>query len=80
MAKRGKTPSLITGSSGKPSSTVAQRQRECSRCGSGISMGTKLYTIPKLGSGFSQKKPYCKNCFDEILVQTQKDLDELKML
>ncbi len=80
MAKRGKTPSLITGSSGKPSSTVAKKQRKCNRCDSCISGGTKLYLIPKVGGGFSNKKPYCKNCFDEILVQTQKDLDELKVL
>lgn len=78
MVKRGKTPSLISGSSGKPSIAEAKRKRECKRCNHHINMGEKLFEIPKLGGGFSNKKPYCISCFKEILDQTYKDLDLLK--
>jgi len=78
VTKRGKTPSLLTGSSGKPSVAQAKQQRNCKRCSSKIIMGESLFEIPKIGGGFSQKKPFCKLCFNEILEQTQKDLDLLK--
>lgn len=75
--KRGKTPSLLTGSSGNPSKTNAKRKRNCKRCSEEISMGEVCYEVPKPG-GFSSNKTYCKICFKEILEQTQKDLDLLK--
>ena len=78
MVKRGKTPSLISGSSGKPSIVEAKKRRNCSRCGCDINMGEKLFEIPKIGGGFSNRKPICKSCFRKILDQTEKDLDELK--
>lgn len=78
MAKRGKTPSLITGSSGKPSAAKAKRKRTCTRCNVDINMGEELFEIPKVGGGFSNKKSYCMSCFGEILDQTQSDLDKLK--
>ena len=78
MTKRGKTPSLLTGSSGKPSVAEAKKQRNCKRCNSIIKMGESLFESPKIGGGFSQKKSFCKLCFSEILEQTQKDLDLLK--
>ena len=34
----------------------------------------------KVGSGFSPIKRYCKECFQNILKQTQKDLEEAKKL
>lgn len=78
MAKRGKTPSLITGSSGKPIVVKSKRKRTCKRCSCNIKMGEKLFEIPKIGSGFTDKQPICKLCFREILDQTQKDLNELE--
>jgi len=48
MAKRGKTPSLISGSSGKPSISEAKRRRNCNRCECNIKMGEKLFEIPKI--------------------------------
>ena len=78
MAKRGKTPTLISGSSGKPSVAEARRKRVCTRCNCNINMGEKLFEIPKVGVGFTAKKSVCKSCFIDILKQTQKDLDHLK--
>lgn len=76
--KRGKVPSLITGSSGKPSMVTAKRKRTCYRCDVYIEGGLKCFEIPKLGGGFSTKKTCCKNCFQEILDQTKKDLEDLE--
>ncbi len=78
--KRGKTPSLITGSSGKPTKALAKRSRSCHRCSLAISLGEVCFEIPKVGGGFASKKTFCTECFKEILTQTKKDiaiLDEL---
>lgn len=76
--KRGKVPSLLTGSSGKPSMVIAKKKRTCYRCNGHIEGGAKCFEIPKLGGGFSTKRACCKNCFREILYQTQKDLKDLE--
>ena len=78
MVKRGKTPSLISGSSGKPLIVEVKRRRNCNRCECNINMGEKIFEIPKIVGGFSVKKPICKLCFREILDQTKKDLDKLE--
>lgn len=75
---RGKTPSLITGSSGKPTKTVAKRSRNCRRCSSVISLGEACFEVPKVGGGFSSKKTFCINCFKEILIQTKKDIAKIE--
>lgn len=77
VKKKGKIPSLLTGSSGSPNKTVAKRKRGCKRCGEEIANGEVCYEVPKPG-GFSSNKTFCRSCFKEILEQTQKDLDILK--
>jgi ribosomal protein L37E len=72
--KRGKTPSLLTGSSGKPAKVTAKRCRKCCRCAFMVSNGEVCFEVPKVGGGFSSKKTYCSNCFKEILEQTKKDI------
>jgi hypothetical protein len=76
--KRGKTPSLITGSSGKPSKVIAKRRQKCKRCDSDIFNGDICFQVPKVGSGFSNNKRFCVNCFKEILIQTKKDIAKLE--
>jgi ribosomal protein S27AE len=76
--KRGKIPSLITGSSGRPNQVVAKRRRQCSRCSSDILLNEMCFEIPKVGGGFANKKTFCVNCFKEILGQTKKDIAELE--
>lgn len=78
MAKRGKTPSLITGSNGKPSVITVKKRRTCVRCSNKIESGDKCFEIPKVGGGFSNRKPYCCSCFKEVLGQTRRDLEELE--
>jgi len=78
VKKRGKTPSLITGSSGKPTMVKAKRRRPCCRCASDILLGEKCFEVPKIGSGFSSSKTYCLSCFKGVLEQTKKDLEDLE--
>lgn len=77
MKKRGKTPSLITGSSGKPKKVIAKRQRSCKRCNEVIPKDEECFEIPKVGGGFRSVKTYCKLCFEEILNKTKDDIAEL---
>ncbi len=79
IKKRGKTPSLITGSSGKPVKVITKRRRSCGRCSFDISSGGICFEVPKVGGGFTSKKTFCLDCFGEILVQTKKDIDNLEI-
>lgn len=78
MAKRGKPPSLISGTNGKPKLVCATRKRTCKRCGGSILSGRKLFEYPKSGNGFSNMQPICFSCFKEIIDQTESDLAKIK--
>lgn len=77
---RGKTPSLIGASNGRPRIITVKKRSKCVRCGSGISAGAECVGIPKLGGGFTRLKRYCKTCYLNILEQTRTDLDKLENL
>lgn len=75
MAKKGKTPSLIGGGAGACKFETAKRKRTCKRCDGSITGGTDCVEInvpATMGC-----KCYCVDCFSEILVQTQSDLNDL---
>jgi len=78
MTKRGKTPSLISGSNGKPILVCAQRKRTCKRCECSIYSGSKLFEYPKSGNGFSNRQSICLSCFKEIIDQTESDLSKIR--
>lgn len=75
---KGKTPSLISQSTGKPVADVLKKKCKCNRCKSELALGERCFRIPKMESGFSNKKPYCINCFRDILEQTKKDISEIE--
>lgn len=77
---KGKSPSLIGGSNGKPELVEVKRASACKRCKENIRAGDFCAAIPKLGTGYKNAKRYCRACFDAILDQTQKDLDSLREL
>ncbi len=77
---RGKTPSLIGSSNGRPERLVVERKSECCRCHCDIAAGLVCFGIPKISSSFKSLKRHCKICFIKILEQTQKDLDAVKNL
>lgn len=75
---RGKTPSLIGSSNGRPKKIIVIKRSECKRCHGSIEVGQDCFGIPS--GSFGSPKRYCKTCFDNILIQTQKDLEEIKLL
>jgi hypothetical protein len=75
---KGKTPSLLSLSTGKPSIDSANNQKRCSRCKTTILKGQKYFQIPKSEAGFTKQKPFCLACFKKILDKTKKEIEELE--
>jgi hypothetical protein len=79
MAKpRGKTPTLLSQSTGKPSVYLCKRKTKCSRCKEIINSGDDCFRIPKQVSGFTNKKTCCIVCFRLIINQTKDDLVDIE--
>lgn len=76
MAKRGKSPSLIGGGAGVSRFVKAKRKRNCKRCEISIPNGGNCIEVAKPGG--MGRRTYCTSCYDEILVQSRKDLDRLE--
>ena len=77
---RGKTPSLIGGSLGKPQAAIAGRESPCSRCKKGIPMKVKCVDVPQLRKRFASTRRFCIDCFLLVLEQTRHDLEGLSDL
>lgn len=77
---KGKTPSLIGGSLGRPEAVTAGRLTYCKRCGASIVKGEKCYDVPKLSRVFSSPKRFCSICFKNVLEQTKHDLAALEAI
>ena len=80
MNPKGKTPTLLSQSTGKPFSDICKRKTVCTRCKESITMGMKHFKIPKLQNGFIHDKPFCIDCTKLIIEQTKKDLREIEEL
>lgn len=74
---RGKTPSLIGSSLGRPKLVEAGKLSRCSRCECDITKGTCCYDIPQPNKKFGATRRFCRECFRTVLEQTRRDLDEL---
>jgi hypothetical protein len=77
---KGKTPSLLAQSTGKPILHECKRRTSCNRCKRIISHGEKCFQIPKSNSGFTSLKPYCLKCFGLILEQTSSEIIDLERI
>ena len=77
---KGRVPSLIGGSNGRPKRVAIQRQCDCSRCNTPFAAGDSCIAIPKLGGAYSTSKRVCDACFQKILEKTMEDLEEIKAL
>ena len=81
MAKaKGKTPSLIGFSNGRPKRIEVKRVRTCVRCDRKMGPGEDCFDVPRQSGGFPAEKPYCKGCYINVLDQTQQDLNQLRTL
>lgn len=74
MAKRGKTPSLISGKN--PKLTVAKKLRHCCRCDKDLPKGSKCADVPVPGT--LGDKTYCLDCLKETIEKSFSDLRELR--
>ena len=75
---RGKTPSLIGSSLGRPTPATAGKLCQCSRCGSDITKGEKCFDVQQPQKSFNATRRFCPECFQHVLEQTGRDLDALK--
>ena len=79
MAK-GKTPSLINSSLGRPSKKICGRVTPCSRCREGIAKGEDCYDVPQPKKPHSSTRRFCAECFGGVLKQTKRDLEDLEAM
>jgi len=77
---RGKTPSLIGSSLGRPSQVTAGKRSPCSRCAVDILMGQTCYDVPQPPKKFSASRRFCLACFKTVLEKTRQDLAALEAL
>lgn len=77
---KGKTPSLISGKNGRPKRVTVGKESHCHRCNATFHKGQTCIAIPQTGESFAHEKRVCDECYKEILAQTLKDLEEIKLL
>lgn len=76
MAKRGRTPSLIS-AHGAVRRHESGKSSPCKRCESDIPKGSSCVRI-RNASGVGHRT-LCLDCFAEVIDQTRTDLEELRM-
>lgn len=75
MAKRGKTPSLLS-AHGAVQVDASGRKSPCKRCDEDLAKGEPCVRVANPdGMG---RRTYCIECFLDVLDQTQKDLGALR--
>ena len=77
---KGKTPSLIGSSLGRPVAVVAGKLCACSRCEENIVKGEKCYDVPQPLKKFSSTRRFCQACYAKVLEQTRQDLAQMETL
>ena len=77
---KGKTPSLIGSTLGRPAKKTCGRKTPCSRCRAVIKKGDVCFDVPQLRKPHSATRRFCANCFNGVLHQTRGDLDKLEAL
>ena len=75
---KGRTPSLIGSSLGRPAVANCGRRTPCSRCGADILKGDTCYDVPQPRKLHSATRRFCGECFGRVLKQTRDDLDNLE--
>ena len=77
---KGKTPSLIGSSLGKPAKATSGKKCECSRCREAIAKGEDCYDVPQPLKPHSATRRFCRACFRDVLERTKRDLTALEAL
>jgi hypothetical protein len=76
---KGRTPSLIGGTNGRPKRVEVKKKSECSRCHVTFVAGQTCIEIPQTGA-YSSARRVCDECFQNILQKTTEDLEAVKMI
>ena len=74
---KGRVPSLIGSTNGRPRRVPVRKKSECSRCHQPWVAGVTCIEIPKLGGAYSSSRRVCDTCFQAILRKTGEDLEAL---
>ena len=75
MAKpKGKTPSLLSMSTGTPTAHTCGKATTCDRCNGKVATGDVCFQIPKQKGGFTVRPIFCVGCTAEIVEKTKVDL------
>lgn len=75
MAKpKGKTPSLLSMTTGAPVLHTCGKATKCARCSNSVATGQTCFQIPRLKSGFTTRAIFCVDCTAAIVEQTKLDL------
>jgi hypothetical protein len=75
MAKpKGKTPSLLTMSTGTPTIHTCGKATTCERCNDKVATGHICFQIPKQRGGFTARPIFCVACTAAIIDKTKTDL------
>lgn len=77
---KGKTPSLIGSSLGRPRKKTCGRETPCSRCHERIAKGEDCYDVPQPQKPHSSTRRFCARCFRRVLKQTKRDVAELEVV
>lgn len=71
---KGKTPSLLSMSTGSPVLHTCGKATNCDRCEERIATASACFQIPKQRSGFTARPTFCIACTKEIVEKTKIDL------
>jgi hypothetical protein len=71
---KGKTPSLLAVSTGRPVPHTCGKATPCDRCGETVVKGESCFQIPKVKSGFISHPIFCTVCTVAIVEQTKIEL------
>ena len=77
-AKKGKCPSLISGTRATPVFEEAKGKRKCNKCSGEILKGTPCVVVPNPRTGATPSFCYC--CFREIISKTMEDLNSFSKI
>jgi hypothetical protein len=75
---KGKTPSLLSMSTGIPVVHTCGKATPCDRCGKTLSKGQSCFQIPKMKSGFTSRPIFCSACTADIIEQTKTELSAIE--
>lgn len=77
---KGKTPSLIGSSLGRPRTDRPGCRTKCTRCEAPVLKGELSYLVPQPKKPHSATRRFCEECFAGVLEQTRQDLEKLEAL